>query len=84
MKIKVYSTELPVESVLHERIDSADFIDCFVVKSSMSTRSAAETIVRFPAWARFLLAIRGVVTAPFGLSNDGPPAEDKVGAFRWK
>lgn len=47
----------------------------------MSARSAAEIIVQFPAWARVLVAIRKVVTSPFGLSNDGPDAKDKVGAF---
>ena len=81
MKIKVHKTELPPESVLHDRISSSDFIDCFVVKSSLGTRRAAEIIVQFPPWARLLLALRRIVTLPFGLSNDGPAAEDKVGAF---
>ena len=79
--IRVHSTKLPLDSILHERIRSTDFIDCFVVESSMPTRSAAEIIVQFPGWARFLLAIRRVITSPFGLSNDGPAASDKVGAF---
>jgi len=78
---KVYETELPAQSILHDRIASDDFIDCFVVNSSLPSRSAAEIIVQFPGWARVLLNIRKVVTAPFGLSNDGPPAEDKVGPF---
>lgn len=47
----------------------------------MSAREAAEIIVDFPSWARFLLVIRRAVTAPFGLSNDGPTADDKLGPF---
>lgn len=81
MKTKVHKTKLPSGSVLHKRKLSDDFLDCFVVNSSLSTRKAAEVIVQFPRWARMLLAIRRVLTAPFGLSNDGPPADDKVGAF---
>lgn len=45
------------------------------------TVDAAEIITNFPAWARFLVKIRNVVTAPFGLSSDGPQAIDKVGLF---
>lgn len=49
--------------------------------STMSSRSAAEIITDFPAWARFLLHIRKLLTAPFGLSTDGPDASDKIGPF---
>ncbi len=38
-------------------------------------------ITDFPRWARLLLKIRRWVTIPFGLSNDGPAARDKVGIF---
>jgi len=81
MGIEVHKVALPSESILHERIESADFIDCFVVNSSLSARNAAEIIVQFPQWAQILFRIRRILVAPFGLSNDGPPAEDKVGAF---
>ncbi len=81
MNHRVRKTELPSESRLHDRMSSGDFLDCFAVKSDATTRRAAEIIVEFPQWAQFLLLIRRFVTAPFGLSNDGPPAEDKVGAF---
>lgn len=47
----------------------------------MSPRQAALVITSFPRWAQFLLSIRRVVTAPFGLSNDGPESDDKVGIF---
>jgi len=81
MAIKVIKTNLPSESILHNRIAQSDFIDCYAVQSSMPVREAAEVIVQFPQWAQFLLGIRRIITTPFGLSNDGPPAEDKVGAF---
>ncbi len=35
----------------------------------------------FPGWANFLLQVRRIATTPFGLSNDGPDAPDKVGPF---
>ena len=47
----------------------------------MSPRSAANIIVDFPGWASLLLLFRKIVTAPFGLSNAGPPAHDKIGIF---
>jgi hypothetical protein len=78
---KVIETELPPQSLLSDRVKPSDFIDCYSVQSELSPRKAAEIITNFPGWARFLLKIRSIVTAPFGLSNDGPPAEDKVGVF---
>lgn len=81
MKIEVRKTVLPTDSALHERMGATDFIDCYVVNSSMSARAAAEIIVEFPSWAQKLLSVRRVVTTPFGLSQDGPPADDKLGPF---
>ena len=78
---KVAKTSLPQESRLHERVGPRDFLDCYVVDAEMSPRKAAEVITDFPGWARFLMRLRGVMTAPFGLSNDGPPSKDKVGIF---
>ena len=78
---KVIKTELPLHSLLHERMSSTDFVDCYSVESELSPRKAAEIITRFPSWARFLMQLRGVITSPFGLSNDGPEADDKLGAF---
>jgi hypothetical protein len=78
---KVIATELPLQSLLGDRVNPTDFIDCYSVESDLSPRNAAEIITNFPGWARFLLKIRALVTAPFGLSNDGPPASDKVGVF---
>ena len=81
MKTNVHQSELPSESKLRDRIAPKDFLDCFAVSSSLSPRKAANTVVDFPGWARVLLFLRKVVTSPFGLSNDGPPAADKIGPF---
>lgn len=77
----VTATELPAHSLLGERVALTDFLDCYCVASDMSPRRAAEVITDFPGWAQFLLRIRKVVTSPFGLSNDGPAAPDRVGVF---
>lgn len=78
---EVIASELPAHSALHDRVSTTDFLDCFSVPSNMSSRAAAEIITDFPGWARFLLQIRRAMTAPFGLSTDGPEAADKVGPF---
>lgn len=78
---KVIATELPSNSLLSKRIKPTDFIDCFSVESDLTPRHAAEIITDFPLWARFLTGIRNLVTAPFGLSSEGPDAKDKVGVF---
>jgi len=78
---KVTACPLPAHSLLHERIQDADFIDCYAADGQTSPRKAAETIVTFPAWAKALVILRGIVTRPFGLSQDGPVAEDKLGPF---
>ncbi|MEM7466758.1 MAG: DUF2867 domain-containing protein [Pseudomonadota bacterium] len=79
--IKVIATELPHSSVLRDRVSSGDFLDCYAVKANVKPRSAAEIITNFPGWVRALLVLRRVITIPFGLSNDGPPAADKIGPF---
>jgi hypothetical protein len=78
---KVVASELPANSSLHERVLATDFFDCYSVRSNLPPRRAAEIIAEFPKWAQFLLQIRRLVTTPFGLSNDGPEASDKLGAF---
>jgi len=77
----VTTVELPFHSKLRDRVQQSDFLDCYCVESRLSPRQAAVIITDFPGWARFLLLIRKVITAPFGLSNDGPPAADKIGIF---
>ncbi len=81
MKNRVRKTDLPMNSILQKRIGKSDFVDCFVVNSTLPARKAAEVVVQFPKWGRALVFLRKILTAPFGLSNDGPMAEDKVGPF---
>ncbi len=78
---RVRKIPLPATSALQGRRKLGDFLDCYSVKASMPVRDAADIIANFPAWARFLLEIRRLVTAPFGLDNDGPDAADRVGIF---
>ncbi|MDA4847332.1 DUF2867 domain-containing protein [Hoeflea poritis] len=78
---RVTASALPVGSILHGRMAHGDFLDCYSVESPMPPRPAAEIITAFPGWARFLVLLRRVLTAPFGLSNDGPAAVDKIGPF---
>lgn len=77
----VIAVELPLWSDLRSRIEPSDFLDCYSIESDLSPRRAADIITDFPGWARFLLLIRRIVTTPFGLSNDGPAALDKIGIF---
>ena len=77
----VAATDLPAESRLHVRVAPGDFLDCYVVSSDLSPRAAADIITEFPGWARWLMHVRRILTAPFGLMNDGPVAKDKVGIF---
>lgn len=81
MSNRVVAMDLPGSSRLHGRIGPNDFLDCYVVDSPLTPRRAAEIIVEFPAWVRGLFKLRRAITAPFGLSNDGPPAADKIGLF---
>jgi len=77
----VTATEIPTTSLLNTHAIASDFMDCYSVESDLRPRRAAEIITNFPAWVHFLLKVRRAVTAPFGLSNDGPEASDKVGIF---
>jgi len=77
----VTATPLPDQSLLHERAAPSDFLDCYSVTSSLAPRAAAEIITTFPGWARFLMRLRGVLTAPFGLANEGPKTRDSIGIF---
>ncbi len=79
--MNVTSVSLPAFSALHARRQTGDFLDCYYVQADMPVRAAAEIITDFPGWARFLLVIRRIITAPFGLDNDGPNVADKIGIF---
>ena len=78
---EVIAIPLPRHSLLQGMTGPGDFVDCYAVASDLNTRRAAEVITDFPPWARSLLKVRRVLTTPFGLSNDGPAASDKVGIF---
>ncbi|CUI68402.1 DUF2867 domain-containing protein [Cognatishimia activa] len=81
MSPKVSKIPLPEISTLHDRIQPGDFVDCYATPANTSPRKAAEIIVDFPSWAQALVKLRGIVTAPFGLDQDGPNAKDKLGSF---
>lgn len=78
---RVVASALPSNSLLHPYVAVGDFLDCYSVPAVVSPRKAAEIVTDFPGWAQFLLMIRNAVTAPFGLSSDGPDAPDKLGPF---
>jgi len=77
----VTKIDLPKGSALHTRREPNDFLDCYVVPSTMEPRKAADIITDFPSWAQFLLLIRRFVTVPFGLHNDAPDEREAVGIF---
>ena len=77
----VTRSTVPAFSAIHARREKGDFLDCYGVASRLTPRQAADIIVDFPGWARFLLAVRQFVTAPFGLDNARPDAVDKIGPF---
>ena len=78
---RVQTAPLPADSQLWEWHKQGDFLDCFVTEAAITPRHAAEVVTAFPGWTAGLLHLRRIVTAPFGLSNDGPDAADKVGPF---
>ena len=78
---RVHTATLPADSPPWLKHPKGDFLDCFRVTADVSPRQAAEVITAFPGWAGLLLKIRRLVTTPFGLSQDGPDAPDKVGPF---
>ncbi|MDF1733155.1 MAG: DUF2867 domain-containing protein [Minwuia sp.] len=77
----VTATPLPAQSLLHQRAAPADFLDCYAVASDLAPRQAAEIITSFPGWVQFLMRLRGMLTAPFGLASEGPRTRDSIGIF---
>lgn len=78
---RVTDCQLAPDSALRTHMRRGDFLDCYCVESSASPRAAAEIITAFPGWAQMLVKLRALITAPFGLSQDGPDAADKLGPF---
>ena len=81
MSPTVRPAPLPPGSALQTRISPGDFVDCYAVASDLPARRAAEIIAEFPGWVRALVALRGMIVAPFGLRTNGPSAKDKIGEF---
>ena len=80
--VEVAASRAANSDYLAGKMGEGDFVDCYSAPASVSPRVAIEEITRFPAWVRGLLLVRkALIAAPFGLSNDGPEAEDKFGAF---
>ncbi len=81
MLANVTTCPLPPFSALHARFQAGDFLDCYGVASDLSPRAAAKVITDFPGWARLLVMLRTLVTAPFGLRQEGPENSNLVGIF---
>lgn len=80
-KSRVRVTDVPAQSLLHQRRAASDFIDCYCIAAELSPRAAATIVTRFPGWVRALLVVRRWLTAPFGLFNDGPDSDNRIGPF---
>jgi len=78
---QVQACSLPTDSQLATRVKGNDFIDCYCIEAEAEPREAADIITSFPGWAEWLLTVRSVLTSPFGLSQTGPDAADKIGIF---
>ncbi|MEL6618544.1 MAG: hypothetical protein AAFY39_18325 [Pseudomonadota bacterium] len=78
------ATTLPLDSILHTRMRPGDFIDCYGVASPQDPRAAARIITALHGWAQALVRLRGVITAPFGLMQNGQKRQARWPLFRWK
>ena len=78
---RVRRASLPSNSRLSAQIKEDDFVDCYVVPSACSARSAAEVALEFPSWVRALLMLRNLLVMPFGLLSEGPENSEKIGMF---
>lgn len=78
---QIQACPLPAHSLLHAHIGPGDFLDCYAAPGTVTAREAAKTIVSFPGWVQALVRLRGLVTAPFGLKQDGPEGLEKLGPF---
>ena len=77
----VKACPLPADSALHTCVARGDFLDCYCVDSPLSARPAAEIIVDFPGWAQWLLGLRNLMVAPFGLAAEAPAGLSRIGIF---
>lgn len=72
----VETAPLPKESLLWSLHAPGDFIDGYRVRAAYAPRHAAEIALRFPAWVRLLLRLRGLLLSPFDLKSQGMAAQD--------
>ncbi|MEP2427212.1 DUF2867 domain-containing protein [Roseobacter sp.] len=77
----VTKTTLPPESRLHTYMRRGDFLDCYETDSPLPASEAAQIIAAFPGWAQRLVTLRNLITAPFGLREEGPKSADTIGFF---
>ncbi|QBF32492.1 DUF2867 domain-containing protein [Thalassococcus sp. S3] len=78
---KISRAPLPADSLLHQRFETGDFLDCFATEAALGARDAAEIVTDFPGWAQSLVQLRNLLVAPFGLRGDSPDVPDKIGLF---
>ena len=71
----------PPESRINAFVEPGDFLDCFAVAADRPVREAAEVIVDYPGWVNALMALRRLVTMPFGLINEFSGTSDRIGLF---
>ena len=72
----VETAPLPKESLLWTLHAPGDFIDGYRVRAAYAPRHAAEIALRFPAWVRLLLRLRGLLLSPFDLKSQGLTSQD--------
>ncbi|HAR52196.1 DUF2867 domain-containing protein [Roseovarius nubinhibens] len=65
----VETAPLPKESLLWSLHAPGDFIDGYRVRAAYAPRHAADIALRFPAWVRLLLRLRGLLLSPFDLKS---------------
>lgn len=63
---------LPAASSLWSLHRPGDFLDCYLVASTLSPREAATRGLSLPRWAAALLRLRNALVRPFGLKTGEP------------
>ncbi|WP_370213696.1 DUF2867 domain-containing protein [Roseovarius sp.] len=71
----VETAPLPKESLLWTLHAPGDFIDGYRVRAAYAPRDAADIALRFPAWVRLLLRLRGLLLSPFDLKSQGQTSQ---------
>ncbi len=72
---------LPAHAHIRARLLPGDFLDGYVVASSLSPQMAADIALSLPVWANALLHLRNWLMRPFGLkteASDDPSAPSAI------